>query len=56
MDKRKPSLQIDGLAIKNEKCYIVECKAMRLKRLMDEPGTTEKYYTRLDCRFPSITI
>jgi hypothetical protein len=24
MDKRKPSLQIDGLAIKNEKCYIVE--------------------------------
>jgi hypothetical protein len=40
-DKRSSTLEIDGLAIKNKKCYIVECKAARLKRLMDEPDTTE---------------
>ena len=25
------------MAIKGKKCYVVECKALRLKRLMDEP-------------------
>jgi hypothetical protein len=38
-DKRKATLQIDGLAIKSKKCYVVECKGLRLKRLMDEPET-----------------
>ncbi len=38
-DKRKATLQIDGLAVKSKKCYVVECKGLRLKRLMDEPET-----------------
>jgi hypothetical protein len=38
-DKRKATLHIDGLAIKGKKCYVVECKGLRLKRLMDEPDT-----------------
>jgi hypothetical protein len=41
IDKKSSTLEIDGLAIKNKKCYIIECKATRLKRLMDEPDTTE---------------
>lgn len=40
-DKRKSTLEIDGLAIKNKKCYVVECKGLRLKRLMDEPDTLD---------------
>ncbi len=38
-DKRKATLQIGGLAIKSKEYYVVECKGLRLKRLLDEPDT-----------------
>jgi hypothetical protein len=41
LDKKKASLQIDGIAIKNQTCYIVECKGRRFPRLIDEPETIE---------------
>jgi hypothetical protein len=39
IDKKKATLQIDGLAMKNDKCYIIECKGWRFPRLIDEPET-----------------
>lgn len=40
-DKKKASLQIDGLALGKNKCYIVECKGWRFPRLIDELETKE---------------
>ena len=40
-DKKKSTLQIDGIAIKKNVCYIVECKGRRFPRLIDEPETKE---------------
>jgi hypothetical protein len=34
-DKRKVSLEIDGLAIKDERCYVIECKSWRLRPLLE---------------------
>lgn len=38
-DKKNATLQIDGLAVGNTKCYIIECKGWRFPRLIDEPDT-----------------
>ena len=35
-DKKDPSLEIDGIAIKQSKCYVVECKGWRLGKFVDE--------------------
>ena len=35
-DKRKSTLEIDGLAIKDNICYIVECKGWKLRPLIDD--------------------
>lgn len=40
-DKKNATLQIDGFAIKRNKCYVVECKGWRFPRLIDEPETRE---------------
>jgi hypothetical protein len=37
VDKRKASLEIDGIAVKGERCYVVECKGWQLPLLIDEP-------------------
>jgi hypothetical protein len=36
VDKRKSTLEIDGIALKNDRCYVVECKGWRLPHLVDE--------------------
>jgi hypothetical protein len=38
-DKRNSTLEIDGLAIKNDICYVVECKGWKLRPLIDELTT-----------------
>lgn len=40
-DKKNATLEIDGLAIKNKLCFVIECKGWRLPRLIDEPETME---------------
>lgn len=35
-DKKDPSLEIDGIAVKQSKCYVVECKGWRLGKFVDE--------------------
>ncbi len=36
VDKKDSNLQIDGLAIKGDRCYVVECRGWRLNKLIDE--------------------
>jgi hypothetical protein len=36
VDKRNSTLEIDGIALKNDRCYVVECKGWRLPHLVDE--------------------
>lgn len=36
VDKRKSTLEIDGIALKNDRCCVVECKGWRLPHLVDE--------------------
>jgi hypothetical protein len=40
-DKKKATIEIDGLAIKNQTCFVIECKGWRFPRLIDEPETRE---------------
>ena len=35
-DKKDPSLEIDGIPIKQSRCYVVEYKGWRLSKLIDE--------------------
>ncbi len=41
MDKKKATIEIDGLAIRKHTCYVIECKGWRFPRLIDEPETKE---------------
>jgi hypothetical protein len=41
-DKRKVSLEIDGLAIKDERCYVIECKSWRLRPLLESSRWREQ--------------
>jgi len=41
MDKKNATLEIDGLAINKNKCFVVECKGCRFPRLIDERETPE---------------
>lgn len=41
VDKKNATLEIDGLAVKKNKVFIVECKGWRFHSLIDEPETKE---------------
>jgi hypothetical protein len=40
-NKGKPTLEIDGLAIKDGLCYVIECKKRRLPALIEEDNVRE---------------
>jgi hypothetical protein len=40
-DKKNATLQIDGLALRKNKCHVIECKGRRFPRLIDEPTTKD---------------
>jgi hypothetical protein len=40
-DKKNSNLEIDGLAVKGDRCYVVECKGWRLGKFIDEKGNRD---------------
>lgn len=47
-DRKKATLQIDGLAIKDEICFVIECKGWRFPKLIDEVETKQNIIRDLE--------